>query len=99
MSLGVVVVIAWLLMISGVVQSVHAARCKGIGDGLWKGLIAVIYFLTGLYFRVNLGLGIAALTLALIAFFVAQGVIDIFGFFRSLRPVLPAGCLSMASLR
>jgi uncharacterized membrane protein HdeD (DUF308 family) len=59
----------------------------------------VIYSLTGLYFRINLGLGIAALTLGLIAFFVAQGVIDIFGFFRSRRPVLPAGGLSMASLR
>jgi uncharacterized membrane protein HdeD (DUF308 family) len=83
MSFGVVVVIAWLLMISGVVHFVHAIRCKGIGDGLWKGLVAVIYFLTGLYFRLNLGIGIAALTLALIAFFVAHGIIEIFGYFRS----------------
>jgi uncharacterized membrane protein HdeD (DUF308 family) len=29
MSFGVVVVISWLLMISGVVQFVHAFRCAG----------------------------------------------------------------------
>jgi uncharacterized membrane protein HdeD (DUF308 family) len=34
MSFGVVVVISWLLMISGVVQFVHAFRCAGIGHTL-----------------------------------------------------------------
>ena len=35
MSFGVVVVISWLLMISGVVQFVHAFRCAGIGHTLY----------------------------------------------------------------
>jgi len=81
MSFGVVVVISWLLMISGVVQFVHAFRCAGIGHTLWKAAVAIIYFVTGLYFRLNPGLGIAALTLALIMFFVAQGLIDILVYF------------------
>jgi uncharacterized membrane protein HdeD (DUF308 family) len=83
MSFGVVIVISWLLMISGAVQFVHALRCAGVGHTLWKAAVAVIYFVTGLYFRLNPGLGIAALTLALIMFFVAQGLIDIFGYLRT----------------
>jgi len=82
MSLGVVIVIAWLLMISGVVQVIHAIRGKTAGSRLWAGIIGVIYFSMGLFLRLHLGIGIAALTLALIWFFVAQGVIDIFAYFR-----------------
>jgi uncharacterized membrane protein HdeD (DUF308 family) len=82
MSLGVVIVISWLLMISGVVQFIHAVRARTAGSRLWAGIIAVIYFIMGLYLHFNLGIGVAALTLALIGFFVAQGVIDIFAYFR-----------------
>ena len=84
-SFGVVIVVSWLLMIGGVVQFVHAFRSPGIGPGIWKALIAIVYFVTGLYLRFNPTLGIAALTLALIAFFVAQGVIDILVYFRTRR--------------
>jgi uncharacterized membrane protein HdeD (DUF308 family) len=76
-SLGVVIVISWLLIISGVVQFVHAFRCKGVGSAIWRTLIAVVYFATGLYLQFNLRVGLAALTLCLILFFLAQGVIDI----------------------
>jgi uncharacterized membrane protein HdeD (DUF308 family) len=85
MSLGVVIVISWLLMISGVVQFVNAIRGRGTGSRFWMGIIAIIHFAMGVYFRLNLGIGIAALTLALIAFFVAQGVIDIWAYFRARR--------------
>src|SRR5215475_549517 len=77
MSFGVVIVLAWMLMISGVFQLIHAFRCKGVGSAIWKTLIAVVYFGTGLYLRFNLRIGLAALTLLLIGFFVVQGAIDI----------------------
>jgi uncharacterized membrane protein HdeD (DUF308 family) len=83
MSLGVVLLVSWLLIIGGIVQFVHVFRCQGIGDGIWKALIAIIYFVTGLYLRFNLRVGLAALTLVLIAFFVAQGLVDIFAYFRT----------------
>lgn len=83
MSLGVVIVIAWLLMISGVLQFVHVFRCKDVGGGTWRALIALLYLATGLYLRFNLGLGLAALTLALIAFFLSQGLIDTFAYVRT----------------
>jgi len=81
MSLGVVIVIAWLLMISGVVQVIYAISGITTGSRLWAGIIGVIYFSMGLFLRLNLGIGIAAFTLALICF-VVQGVLDVFAYFR-----------------
>jgi len=80
MSLGVVIVISWLLMIGGVVQLIDAIRGKTTGSRLWEGIIAVIYFSMGLFLRFNVGIGIAAFTFALIWFFVVQGVIDVFAY-------------------
>ena len=51
--------------------------------GSGKPSIAVFYLGTGFYLRLNPGLGIAALTLALVAFFVAQGLTDIFVYLRT----------------
>lgn len=82
MSLGVVIVIAWLLMISGVVQLVNAIRGRGTGSRFWAGMIGITHFGMGLFFRLDPGIGIAALTLALIAFFVAQGIIGVVAYFR-----------------
>jgi uncharacterized membrane protein HdeD (DUF308 family) len=83
MSLGVVIVLSWVLMISGVVQLVHAIRGRTAGSRFWTGVIAVIHFGMGLFFRLDPGIGIQALTLALIAFFIAQGVIGIVDWFRT----------------
>lgn len=83
MSLGVVIVLSWVLMISGVVQLIHAIRGRTAGSRFWTGVIAVIHFGMGLFFRLDPGIGIAALTLALIAFFIAQGVIGIVDWFRT----------------
>ena len=78
MSFGVVIVISWLLIFSGVLQFIHVFRCKGIGNALWKALIAILYLVVGIALRMNPGLGVVTLTLVLIAFFVAQGIVDIF---------------------
>lgn len=83
MSLGVVIVIAWLLMIGGVVQIVNAIRGRTTGSRFWTGVIGFIHFGMGLFFRLDLGIGIAALTMALIAFFVAHGIIDIVAYFQT----------------
>ena len=47
MSLGVVIVVSWLLLFSGGGQLVHVFSCPGIGDGSWKALIAVFHLGTG----------------------------------------------------
>ena len=81
-SFGVVIVIAWLLIIGGVIDFVHAFR-KHEGHRFWTAAVGILYVLTGLYLRVFPGIGLAALTLAVIAFFVAQGIIDIIMYVRT----------------
>lgn len=83
MSFGVVIVISWLLIISAVFQFIHVFSCKGFGSALWKTLIAAVYFATGLFLRLNLAIGVKALTLLLIWFFVVQGVIEIIFYLRT----------------
>lgn len=85
MSVGVVIVISWALLFSGVMQFIHVFRCKGIGDGIWKALIALLYLATGFYLRFNIRVGIATLTLLLVGFFIAHGLVDTFIYFRTRR--------------
>lgn len=82
MSLGVVIVICWLLMIGAVVHLIDAFKTSGAGHKIWQIVVALVYFVTGLYLRFNLGIGLVTLTLALIVFFVVQGLADIFIYFR-----------------
>ena len=81
-TIAVVIILAWMLMIGGIVQFIHAFRSKGVGMTIWKIVVAVAYFLTGLFLRLNLGIGLAALTLALIFFFVIEGVMSLVAFVR-----------------
>lgn len=82
-SIAVVIIMAWIMMIGGVVQFVHAFRSKGVGLTLWKVVVALAYFATGLFLRLDVGIGVAALTLALIGFFIAQGVVCLIAFVRA----------------
>src|SRR5215472_4042463 len=79
-SVGVVLVIAWLLLFSGVFQLVHAFQSRGIGHIAWKLLIAACYLVTGFYLVVHPVVGTAGLTLVLAAFFFVQGVVEIFSY-------------------
>lgn len=97
MSVGVVIVLSWVLLFSGVMQFIHVFRCKGIGDGIWKALIALLFLATGFYLRFNLGVGVVTLTLALIAFFVAQGLVDVITYFRT-RGSMASGWLLFEGL-
>lgn len=83
MSVGVVIVVCWLLMISGVVQIVDAFRGARGWHTVWEAIVGIAYFLTGLFLRMNVGIGVVALALALAVFLLFQGVIDIFIYFRS----------------
>ena len=92
MSFGVVIVVSWLLMIGAVVHVIDAFKGSGVGHAIWKIIVAIVYFVTGLYLRFNLGIGLVTLTLALIVFFVVQGLADIFIYLR-VRKTAPAGSL------
>ena len=82
-SLGVVIVIGWLILFNGAAQLVHAFQSKGIGHIAWKLLVAVVYLVAGVYLVLHPGAGAATLTLILAIFFFAEGIVDIVGYFAT----------------
>jgi len=82
-SLGVVIVIAWLIVFSGGFQFIHAFQSKGAGHILWKVLVAILYLIVGIYFLMHPVIGVAGFTLALAIFFVAEGVVDLAVYFMA----------------
>jgi uncharacterized membrane protein HdeD (DUF308 family) len=82
-SLGVILVVSWLIILSGGFQFIHAFQSKGAGSIAWKLLVAVVYLIAGLYFLLHPLLGLASFTLALAFFFVAEGVVDLIAYFQN----------------
>src|SRR5579862_6480011 len=82
-SIGVALVIGWLVLFGGLVQLVHAFQSKGIGHTVWKLLVAAFYLAAGAYLIARPALGLASLTLALALFFVAEGVVDVVAYFST----------------
>ena len=80
-SLGVAIVLGWLILFNGVAQLVHAFQSRGVGHIAWKLLVAVVYLVAGLYLVFHPGLGIVGLTLVLAVFFFAEGVVDVVAYF------------------
>jgi uncharacterized membrane protein HdeD (DUF308 family) len=89
-SWSVVLVIAWLIIASGVIQLVHTIRSRGVGNPLWKFVVALLYLVVGGYLLFHPLLGAAALTLMLAVFFVIEGATDMVTYFR-IRKVPGAG--------
>jgi uncharacterized membrane protein HdeD (DUF308 family) len=81
-GIGVVVIVGWLAIFSGAFQFIHAFQSKGAGHIIWKLLVAIFYLIFGFYLLWHPLLGIAAFTLALAAFFVAEGITDLVVFFK-----------------
>lgn len=82
-SLGVVIVIAWLIIFSGGFQFIHAFQSKGAGNILWKVLVAIAYLIAGIYFLMNPVIGVAGFTLALAIFFTVEGIFDLGAYFMA----------------
>jgi uncharacterized membrane protein HdeD (DUF308 family) len=82
-SIGVALLIGWLVLFGGLVQCIHAFQSKGIGHIVWKLLVAVFYVAAGAYMIARPALGLASLTLALAIFFVAEGVVDVVAYFST----------------
>ena len=82
-SIGVALLIGWLVLFGGLVQLIHAFQSKGIGHTVWKLLVAAFYLVAGAYLIAHPALGLAGLTLTLAIFFVAEGVVDLIAYFST----------------
>jgi len=81
-AVAVNVVIAWLIVLAGVVHLILAFHAHGAGSLLWKLLVGLAYLCFGAYLIMHPVLGVASLTLVLASLFLVEGILDITLFFK-----------------
>lgn len=82
-SIGVVILIGWLVIFDGLAQLVHAFQSQGAGHIAWKLLVGVFYLVAGGYLLARPLLGSAGLTLVLGIFLFAEGAADVVAYFAT----------------
>jgi len=81
-AVAVNVVIAWLIVLAGVVHLVLAFHAHRSGSIVWKLLVGIAYLFFGAYLITHPLLGVASLTLILASLFMIEGILDIVLFFQ-----------------
>ncbi|HEY6372728.1 MAG TPA: HdeD family acid-resistance protein [Candidatus Sulfotelmatobacter sp.] len=82
-SIGVALIIGWMVIFAGVAQLVHAFQSTGIGHIVWKVLVALIYLVAGFSLIARPAAGVAGLTLVLGIFLFAEGIADVVAYFAT----------------
>ena len=85
-GIAVLVVVAWLLMFSGVAHVVFAWHTRTAGGMIWELLLGILYILVGIYALLHPVAGLASLTLFLAIYLFVEGVLELVLSFR-LRPM------------
>lgn len=91
-GLAVLLVVAWLLIFSGVFHFVFAWHTRTAGGLVWELLLGILYIVVGAYALAHPAAGLASLTLLLAAYLFIEGVLEIVESFR-LRPMRGSGWL------
>jgi uncharacterized membrane protein HdeD (DUF308 family) len=81
-AIAVNVVIAWLVVLAGVVHLIIAFHAHRAGSLIWRLLVGLAYVFIGMYLIAHPALGVASLTLVLASLFLVEGIFDIVLFFR-----------------
>ena len=81
-ALAVNIVIAWLIVLAGVIHVILAFHTHGAGSLIWKLLVGIAYLCFGAYLLLHPVLGVASLTLLLACLFLIEGILNIVLFFR-----------------
>jgi uncharacterized membrane protein HdeD (DUF308 family) len=81
-AVAVSVVVAWLIVLAGVVHLMLAFRVHGAGSMIWKVLVGIAYLCFGGYLIVHPVLGVASLTLLLASLFLIEGILNIVLYFK-----------------
>ncbi len=91
-GIAVLVVVSWLLMLSGVVHLVFAWYTRTAGGMIWELLLGILYLFVGAYALLHPVAGLASLTLLLAIYLFVEGVLELIMGFR-LRPMPGSGWL------
>src|SRR5580692_11970089 len=81
-AVAVNAVVAWLIVLAGVVHLMLAFGAHGAGSMIWKLLVGVAYLCFGAYLIMHPVLGVASLTLVLATLFLIEGVLNVVLYFR-----------------
>lgn len=76
-AIAVTAVVAWLIILAGIIHLTLAFQVHGAGSVIWKVLIGLAYICFGLYLVWHPLLRVAALTLVLASLFLIEGILDI----------------------
>jgi len=82
-AVAVNAVIAWLIVLAGVVHLVLAFHAHHAGSVIWRLLVGVAYIFFGGYLILHPGLGVISLTLVLASLFLVEGILEIVMFFQA----------------
>jgi uncharacterized membrane protein HdeD (DUF308 family) len=76
-SIGIVILLAWVILFAGVSHLIFAFHSRSVGGVLWQIVVAVLYVAAGIYLLINPLLGVVSLTLVLAVFLVLEGIVEI----------------------
>lgn len=91
-GIAVAIMVAWLLILAGVMHLVFAWHVRGIGALLWELFEGILYVCVGFYVFFRPVAGLRSLTLLLAAYLFVKGVLDLILWFR-VRPHPGSGWL------
>ena len=80
-SIGIVMLLSWLILFAGMSHLVFAFQSHNAGGFIWKILLAVLYIAAGIYMLMHPLLGVVTLTLILGIFFLLEGIVEIAFYF------------------
>ena len=76
-GIAITVVLGALLVIGALGHVAHAFSARGWKGSVWQIVLAVVYAFAGISLIANPVIGLATLTILVIAFFLAEGVVEI----------------------
>lgn len=81
-SIGLAIILSWLLIFAGVGHLVQALGFKSVGNFLGELILAAVCFYIGFYMRLHPGLGLSALTFLLAIVFLVSACSEFALYFR-----------------
>jgi uncharacterized membrane protein HdeD (DUF308 family) len=81
-AVAVSVLVAWLIVLAGVVHLVVAFHTREAGSLIWRLLVGLAYVCFGVYLIAHPALGVASLTLVLASLFLVEGILNVALFFK-----------------
>jgi len=82
-AVAVSALVAWLIVLAGVVHVVVAFHSREAGSVIWRLLVGIAYLCFGGYLIARPAVGVVSLTLVLASLFLVEGIFDIVQYFRA----------------